>query len=558
MTSSVKRPLLDPSRQSWESTSPLIKSQISENVGNLERDEGRGSFLDHLQRVAVENGYRKRQVTLIWRDLRVEGNRAMTEEGISTFGTAFLAFLKLPLAPIFFLLSRLQKPSGANASTTLLHQTSGFVRPGEMLLGELFRRVNVDSLDYYQGDCLVLGKPDSGARPLARVLGKTSERVEKLYSKVDGEVTINGLSSSEFKKRYQNEVIYSGDSDVHLAALTVRQIISAALSFKIGLTTSYNGVNAVRSEFLTYLENLLGLRVAMDTVVGNQLVRGVSGVAEQMSASAMLNIWDQTTKGLDATHALQIMKGIRLASTTLSQTTIVHISQTSDSIFQLFDRVLLLAQGRTIYIGPASRAQAYFQELGLRMLPRQSVPDFLNSVTELKERVLAEGVNPATVPSSPVEFEKAWLASQDYRSMLRELDSVQNTMDSEDVLETFQVAETAYRREYFSSNVTSVFSRTSWEQFTTSLAREFNLMRGQRALVIGQLVFLVIIGVCMGTMNLKMPLTALGAFSRGGIIYFSLLINAAQTQAEMPRLVTERSYIYKHKEWTFYHAGLRY
>ncbi|KAJ3342280.1 hypothetical protein HDU93_002753 [Gonapodya sp. JEL0774] len=534
------------------------KSQLSE-IGLQETEVD--SFLKQLKNKAAENGYDQKEATLIWRDIRVVGSKSLV------------------------------KTSPVDNSATLLHPTSGFVRPGEMLL--------------------VLGKPGAGAGPLVRVIGKTPERLKKLYSEVDGDITINGIASAEFKVGsterprtkpqsgiderasllgsrngtrmkyftvavskfldlaypcyFQATIFIRADDDLHIASLTVRQTLSAALNYKIGHTNTDRGVEGVREDHLNFLQEWLGLKGAMDTVVGNEFLRGVSGgekkrvsIAEQLTGSAAINVWDQTTKGLDATYALQVMKGFRLMTTALGRTTIVHINQTSDSIYRVFDRVLLLSHGRTIYCGPTSTAQAYFQKLGFRPLPRQSVPDFINSVTEVNERVLAEGVDPSTVPSTALEFEKAWLASEDYHAMMRDLGALEQKLVSNKSAETFHAAETAFREENFSSTIDSVRSRTTWEQFKMSLSREFNLMRGQPTLTIGTLLFVLILGLCMGTMAIRLPLTPIGAFTRGGAVFFSLLLNTIQTQTDIPRMVAERSYVYKHKEWTFYRAGVRY
>ncbi|KAJ3342281.1 hypothetical protein HDU93_002754 [Gonapodya sp. JEL0774] len=501
-------------------------------------------FLNQLKRVAREKGYGKKEATVIWRDVRVLGSKALVSEGIPSFGDPFRGLLMLPLLPLLLLRPK-PKVTPTDNSATLLHATTGFLRPGEMLL--------------------VLGKPGAGAGPLVRVLGKTPERLKALYREVAGDVTINGLGASEFKKRFQNEVLYSGDNDLHIPALTVRQTLSAALSFKVGHTSSEKGVDAVKAEFLTFLEEWLGMTTAMDTVVGNEFLRGVSGgekkrvsIAEQLTGSAAVNVWDQTTRGLDSTYALQVIKGLRLVTTALKRTTVVHINQTGDSIFQLFDRVLLLSKGRTIYFGSSTAAKDYFQKLGFRPLPRQSVPDFLNSVTEVKERALVDGVDPATVPSTAEEFEKAWLRSENYRAMTEELKSIEEKITANNSAQTFQESEHAYRVENFSSKPTSAYSRTGWEQFNIALSREFLLMRGQPSAVIGQVIFVVLVALCTGSVNFRQPLTALGAFSRGGTIFFSLLFNAIQTQTELPRMISERSYVYKHKEWSLYHAGLRY
>ncbi|KAJ3343879.1 hypothetical protein HDU93_005162 [Gonapodya sp. JEL0774] len=499
-------------------------------------------FLNKVRRLAIEKGYDKKEATLVWRDVRVVGSKSLVSEGIPNFLEACLAPF---LAPYAIFKSLTQKVDPTDTSATILHPTSGFLRPGEMLL--------------------VLGKPGSGTAPFVRVLGKTPGRIATLYKEVSGDITINGMENGEFKRLYQNEVLYSGDNDLHIPSLTVRETLAVATEFKIGASTAEEGVQNVRNEYMEFVEEWLGMSRAMDTIVGNEFLRGVSGgekkrvsIAEQFLGSAALNVWDQTTRGLDSTYALQVIKGLRLVTSAQKRTTVVHITQTGDSIFKLFDRVALFAEGRTIYSGPTSQAHEYFRKLGFRPLPRQSTPDFLNSVTELKERVLADGVDPNSVPSTAQEFEDVWLKSENYREMMSELAEVEQQNLKKKVAESFDAAEKAYRRETSSASQDSVYARSNWEQFKVALKREILLMNGQRQEVISNAIYVILIAIVLSSVSYQMPLTPLGALARAGLVFFALLFSAVQTQTDVPALVSGRSYVYKHKEWSFYHAGIRF
>lgn len=64
---------------------------------------------------------------------------------------------------------------------------------------------------------------------------------------------------------------------------------------------------------------------------------------------------------------------------TLSQTTICSFYQVSKSIYDLFDRVLVLDKGRMIYFGPTKEARKYFFDMGFTCEVRKSTPDFLSA-----------------------------------------------------------------------------------------------------------------------------------------------------------------------------------
>lgn len=63
-----------------------------------------------------------------------------------------------------------------------------------------------------------------------------------------------------------------------------------------------------------------------------------------------------------------------IAST--GKTVICTIHQPSSEVFALFDRILLMAEGRTAFLGPASDALSFFSAQGLPCPPNYNPADF--------------------------------------------------------------------------------------------------------------------------------------------------------------------------------------
>ena len=57
--------------------------------------------------------------------------------------------------------------------------------------------------------------------------------------------------------------------------------------------------------------------------------------------------------------------------------TIVSIYQAAESLYQHFDKVCVIYEGRMAYFGRANEARQYFIDLGFEPAPRQTTPDFL-------------------------------------------------------------------------------------------------------------------------------------------------------------------------------------
>jgi energy-coupling factor transporter ATP-binding protein EcfA2 len=74
---------------------------------------------------------------------------------------------------------------------------------------------------------------------------------------------------------------------------------------------------------------------------------------------------DEPTSGLDSFQALSVMESMRdLARNGRLVISVIH--QPRSSIFNMFDRLLLLSEGRAMYSGLASEAVDYFNSTGFR------------------------------------------------------------------------------------------------------------------------------------------------------------------------------------------------
>lgn len=75
---------------------------------------------------------------------------------------------------------------------------------------------------------------------------------------------------------------------------------------------------------------------------------------------------DEPLEGLDPTRALELMKSLRQITQQRQITTIITAKQMRESSLPLIDRIILLANGFTVFYGKFSDAKAYFQtRLGL-------------------------------------------------------------------------------------------------------------------------------------------------------------------------------------------------
>lgn len=123
----------------------------------------------------------------------------------------------------------------------------------------------------------------------------------------------------------------------------------------------------------------------MQTKVGNEFIRGVSGgekkrvsIAEAMITKASVQCWDNSTRGLDASTALEYVQSLRSLTNMANVSTAVALYQAGESLYDLFDKVVLIDNGKCLYYGSTEDAAAYFQGLGFVRPPRWTTADFVS------------------------------------------------------------------------------------------------------------------------------------------------------------------------------------
>jgi ATP-binding cassette, subfamily G (WHITE), member 2, PDR len=126
---------------------------------------------------------------------------------------------------------------------------------------------------------------------------------------------------------------------------------------------------------------------------------------------------------LDSVNALDFIKALRQRTSESGSVAIVTLYQASEQIYQLFDKVTVLYEGRQIYFGPTHEAKHYFTSLGFINPARSTTPEFLTSVTrpfDLRPRT-REGIG--HTPKTATEFAQVWKASPQHKSLIQEIEA---------------------------------------------------------------------------------------------------------------------------------------
>lgn len=135
----------------------------------------------------------------------------------------------------------------------------------------------------------------------------------------------------------------------------------------------------------SFHQTVLTRNQIVHTKVGNEFVRGVSGgekkrvsIAEAMITKASVQCWDNSTRGLDASTALEYVQSLRSLTNMANVSTAVALYQAGESLYDLFDKVVLIDGGKCLYYGSTEDAAAYFESLGFIRPARWTTADFVS------------------------------------------------------------------------------------------------------------------------------------------------------------------------------------
>ncbi|VDB90213.1 unnamed protein product [Peniophora sp. CBMAI 1063] len=503
-------------------------------------DDGVFNLRDYLQSsndAQQAAGIKHKHVGVFWEDMQVNVFGGI---GFKAYITTFdLAVLQSGLTIIFWIWSWFSRffPKKNVVTSTILHKQSGVAKPGEMVL--------------------VLGTPGSGCTTFLKAIA--NQRAE--YASIDGDVKYAGISADEMAKYYKGEVVYNEEDDLHIATLTVAQTLSFALSLKTpGPKNRLPGVSRkeFQQEVLQMLLKMLNIQHTANTLVGDEFVRGVSGgerkrvsIAEMMATRARVQCWDNSTRGLDASTALDYAKGLRVMTDVLGQTTFVTLYQAGEGIYELFDKVMVLDHGRQVYFGPPSEARRYFEGLGYRALPRQSTPDYLTGCTDPNERQFAPGRTAADVPSSPEDLEQAYLSSHFASNMNEDLEKFKLKMETE------RADQEAFRQSVLEDKKRGVSKKSPYTlgyfgQVWGLTKRQFAQRLQDRFQLITSFTLSTVLALVLGGAYFHLPLTAQGAFTRGSVIFAAMLTSALDAFGELPVQITGRRILKKQTAYSLY------
>ncbi|XP_027925793.1 pleiotropic drug resistance protein 1-like isoform X4 [Vigna unguiculata] len=142
-----------------------------------------------------------------------------------------------------------------------------------------------------------------------------------------------------------------------------------------------------------YVLKILGLDICADTMMGDEMLCGVSGgqrkrvtTGEMLVGPANALFMDEISTGLDSSTTFQIVKCLKHYVHILDGAVVISLLQPTPETYELFDDIVLISAGQIVYQGPRQHVLEFFESVGFQCPERKGVADFLQEVTSRKDQ----------------------------------------------------------------------------------------------------------------------------------------------------------------------------
>ncbi|KAI4379328.1 hypothetical protein MLD38_005643 [Melastoma candidum] len=433
----------------------------------------------------------------------------------------------------------------------ILKDVSGIVKPARM--------------------ALLLGPPSSGKTTLLLALaGKLDPSL-----KVTGEVTYNGYKLKEFVP--QKTSAYISQNDVHIGEMTVKETLDFSARCQ-GVGTRYEllselakrekdagifpdpeidlfmkatSMQGLESSLLTdYTLKILGLDICRDTIVGDDMQRGISGgqkkrvtTGEMIVGPTKTLFMDEISTGLDSSTTFQIVKCLQQIAHLTDATILMSLLQPAPETFDLFDDIILLSEGIIVYQGPREHILEFFERCGFRCPERKGTADFLQEVTSRKdqEQYWADRNKPYK-----------YVSAREFANLFKQF-HVGMRLDNELSIPFDR------RKNHPAALVFTKYSVPMMELLKACFDKELLLIKKNAFVYVFKTVQLVLVAVIASTVFIRSRLHVQlndGMLYVGALI-FSMIINMFNGFAELSMAINRLPVFYKqrdlrfHPAWTF-------
>ncbi|EFN53196.1 hypothetical protein CHLNCDRAFT_36538 [Chlorella variabilis] len=406
---------------------------------------------------------------------------------------------------------------------------------------------------------LLLGPPDSGKSTFMKALSGQLKRDK------GRKLTYNGLSFGEFV--VERSAAYINQDDIHFGELTVTETLSFAALCQTSRTRK--PIETILEEkerelgiipdpaVATYMHakgehhrlaadiaiKALGLEGCANTLVGNSMIRGISGgqrkrvtSGEMLVGPSSVLFADEISTGLDSATTFEICNRLRTLCQTGMNTILVSLLQPTPETYGCFDDIILLSGGRLVFHGPRELILPFFESQGFKCPGDKGAADFLQASRALSRMYWAGKGEYKYV--SDAELADAYRATETGQAFAEEL----KLSPEEEVQGHGELAVHKYGQD-------------QWTLFKACLGRQTKLFMRNRAFIAIRIGQCVIMAIAVGTLFLGQGRETLqDAQMYLSVSFFSIMTQFMVSFAAPGLLIERLPTYYKHRDAHFHPA----
>ena len=236
----------------------------------------------------------------------------------------------------------------------------------------------------------------------------------------------------------------------------------------------------------------------------------------------------------------------------LGLASIVTLYQAGNGIYQLFDKVLVLDEGKEVYYGPMKEARPFMESMGFICADGANVADFLTGITVPTERQVKHDFK-HLFPRNAEAVRLRYRQSSLYERM-RVRHSLTTQHEKSEATKEFLAGVTYEKSKWLRSSSSMTVSFQA--QVLACVQRQYQIIWGDKATFFIKQVSTIVQALIAGSLFYNAPATSGGLFMKSGALFFSLLFNSLMSMTEVTDSFTGRPVLLKQsKTFAFFHPA---
>ncbi|KAI3903134.1 hypothetical protein MKW92_052950 [Papaver armeniacum] len=258
----------------------------------------------------------------------------------------------------------------------------------EMTFSSIFYRKDTNKMPNSSKEKMLLNDISGEAREseILAILGPSgsgkSTLIDALANRISNEslkgcVTMNGQSLESGLLKVISA--YVMQDDLLFPMLTVEETLMFSAEFRLPRSIS-------KSKKMARVQDVideLGLRRTANTLIGDEGLRGISGgerrrvsIGVDIIHDPILLFLDEPTSGLDSSCAFMVVKVLQRIARS-GRIVIMSVHQPSSRVVGLFDQLMFLSQGETVYYGSPNNLSLFLTDFGHPVPKNEDITEFM-------------------------------------------------------------------------------------------------------------------------------------------------------------------------------------